>query len=241
MFQPFVIRGRAVYRSARFVKPCSTHSPFATIERPVVIETAIPGFVLASFCISVSPGPSWLFVISSTVSQGRKFGFAAVAGNGTGILCHTVATALGLAQLARHSSAGFTVLKFVGAAYLIYLGIRLFRQTGFLSEKQLSTRRTSLLQTLRDGCMVNLLNPKVPVLMLALMPQFIQPQTGKIGQQILILGCIHLLVASTILLSLVLICEVSFARLQSSERGQRRVQTLAASIMVLLGLNLLWT
>ncbi|MCA9033654.1 MAG: LysE family translocator [Planctomycetaceae bacterium] len=208
------------------------------IEPAVPDTAAILGFALASFCISVSPGPSWLYVISTTVSFGIRHGLVAVAGNGTGILCHATATSMGLALLVKQSATGWMLLKMAGAAWLIWLGIKLLRQTRLPADSKPKMRSGSLWQTWKDGCLVNLLNPKVPVLMLALMPQFVDVSSGQLRSQIFLLGCVHLLIASAILGTLVFISSASASRADQSQWFQTWFQRGAGFVMIVLGILL---
>jgi threonine/homoserine/homoserine lactone efflux protein len=161
------------------------------------------GFAAASFAVAIAPGPSWVYVISTTLGQRRAAGFVAVLGNATGIACHAVAAALGLSAVLHLSATAFTLARWVGALYIIYLAVRTVMQKTPL-EAGANGRVRSTRQIFRDGLLVNLLNPKVPVLMLALMPQFLDPGAGHLALQTLFLGSLHVVIASVVLCVIVL-------------------------------------
>jgi len=165
--------------------------------------SAWAGFAAASFAVAIAPGPSWVYVISSTLGQRRTAGLVAVLGNATGIACHAVAAALGLSAILRVSATAFALARWAGALYLIYLAVRTVQQ-GAIPETGDNGRRRSLQRVFRDGLLVNLLNPKVPILMLALMPQFLDPAAGRLALQILLLGSLHVVIASFVLCVIVL-------------------------------------
>lgn len=169
----------------------------------MIESSAWIGFSAACFAVAIAPGPSWVYVISSTLEQRRAAGFVAVLGNATGIACHALAAALGLSAVLRLSATAFTLARWAGALYLIYLAVRTVVQRGSL-DGGAKGRERSIRQVYRDGLLVNLLNPKVPVLMLALMPQFLDPAAGHLFLQTLLLGSLHVVIASLVLCTLVL-------------------------------------
>ncbi len=161
------------------------------------------GFAAASFAVAIVPGPSWVYVISSTLGQRRGAGFVAVFGNATGIACHAAAAALGLSAILQVSATAFMAARWAGALYLIYLALRTIFQRSALEPDE-GGRRGSLRRVYRDGVLVNLLNPKVPVLMLALLPQFLDPDAGRLALQTVLLGSLHVVIASLVLSTIVL-------------------------------------
>jgi threonine/homoserine/homoserine lactone efflux protein len=169
----------------------------------MIESSACIGFAAASFAVAIAPGPSWVYVISSTLGQRRTAGFMAVLGNATGIACHAMAAALGLSAVLQVSATAFTMARWAGALYLIYLAVRTVLQKTPL-EPGGNGRPRSLRQVFRDGFLVNLLNPKVPVLMLALMPQFLDPAAGRLALQTILLGSLHVVIASLVLCTIVL-------------------------------------
>jgi threonine/homoserine/homoserine lactone efflux protein len=144
-------------------------------------------FVGAALLLLVVPGPSVLYIVTQSVSHGRRAGIASVAGITTGTLVHIAAATVGLSALLASSAVAFDVVKYLGAAYLIVIGVR--RLAGLERAPEDSARRTRDLGRLyRQGIVVNTLNPKTALFFLAFLPQFVDPSRGLAWVQILLLG-----------------------------------------------------
>ena len=144
-------------------------------------------FVGAAMLLLVVPGPSVLYIVTQSISHGRRAGVASVAGITTGTLVHIVAATVGLSALLASSALAFDVVKYLGAAYLIAVGIR--RLAGREPEQRPHLRRTRNLGRLyRQGIVVNVLNPKTALFFLAFLLQFVEPARGAAWLQILALG-----------------------------------------------------
>lgn len=133
---------------------------------------------LASLALAIVPGPAVLYILTRSMSQGRAAGVVSVAGIHVGTLVHIIAAALGLSALLIRSVVAFSVVKYAGAAYLIYLGIRTLRQKGEESG-HVASREQSLKKVFYQGIVVNVLNPKTALFFFAFLPQFIEPGNGK--------------------------------------------------------------
>lgn len=147
----------------------------------------------------MSPGASWLYVIANTVNRGPAGSRAAIAGNATGILCHGVLAAMGLSALVAYSSDVYSTLRWLGGLYLIVLAIRTIRTPSPFVRTGSDGVELSSLLIYRGGILMNLLNPKVALLIVALLPQFVSAEDGALLPQILTLGAIHAAIASTVL------------------------------------------
>jgi threonine/homoserine/homoserine lactone efflux protein len=148
-------------------------------------------FTLTAFVLIAIPGPSVLFAVSRAVSLGRRAGVATVAGNTAGAFTQIVLVAFGIGTLVEQSDAVFTVLKLAGAAYLVYLGVQAIRHRGSLAEAlnaQVEAKSTARIVV--DGFTVGVTNPKVMIFFAAMLPQFVDRQTGDVPLQIVILGAI---------------------------------------------------
>jgi threonine/homoserine/homoserine lactone efflux protein len=144
-------------------------------------------FVGAALLLLVVPGPSVLYIVTQSVSHGRRAGIVSVAGITTGTLVHIAAATVGLSALLASSALAFDVVKYLGAAYLIAVGIR--RLAGWEREAGPQARDTRDLGRLyRQGIVVNTLNPKTALFFLAFLPQFVDPGRGTPWLQILALG-----------------------------------------------------
>jgi threonine/homoserine/homoserine lactone efflux protein len=150
--------------------------------------SAVELFALASIALLLIPGPAVLYVVTQSAEQGRAAGLASVAGIHIGTLVHIVAAAVGLSALILASAVAFTVVKFAGAAYLVYLGVRklLERVPGDETEP----RRAPLRRLFARGAVVNVLNPKTSLFFLAFLPQFVDSGRGAVWSQVVTLGLV---------------------------------------------------
>ena len=144
-------------------------------------------FALAAVVLAITPGPGMAYVIACTVSGGRSEGLASCLGTGIGGLLHVIAAALGLSLIVAQSAVAFTVVKYLGAAYLIAVGLRRLLGLERAAEPQTRTPR-DLSRLYRQGIVVNTLNPKTALFFLAFLPQFVDPERGTPWMQILVLG-----------------------------------------------------
>ena len=152
------------------------------------------GFVLSSILLNITPGSDIIYVITRSMSGGRKRGVVSAIGICTGILLHTLLASLGLSAILASSRTAFNVMKIIGAAYLIIMGIRtIFQKSSILSTKG-TAKQDSLAKTFREGVLTNALNPKVALFFLALLPQFVSASVGfSKSRQIHRLRRLHLL------------------------------------------------
>ena len=147
---------------------------------------SIVAFAIASLALLVIPGPAVLYVINRSIADGRSTALAAVAGLEIGNFMHVVAATLGLSAVIAASATAFGVVKWIGAGYLIYTGIRTLsrKPAAFNEEQKTLSRRKSFTQ----GIFVNTFNPKVALFFLSFLPQFIETEKGSAAVQSLILG-----------------------------------------------------
>jgi threonine/homoserine/homoserine lactone efflux protein len=148
-------------------------------------------FAAMSFLLIVVPGPSVLFVIGRALAQGRRAALTSVVGNTLGAYVIVVAVAFGVGALVALSTIAFTVLKLAGAAYLVYLGVKAWRQRGSLPvDVNGDGPVRGSLRTLWEGFGVGVANPKTIVFFAAVLPQFVDPDQGHVVGQMLLLGLI---------------------------------------------------
>ena len=144
-------------------------------------------FALAALALLLVPGPAVLYVVAQSVDQGRAAGFVSVAGLHLGTLVHTAAAAIGLSALIVSSAVAFSVVKYAGAAYLVYLGVRRFLERG--SPEDVSPRRQPLGHLFWRGTVVNVLNPKTALFFFAFLPQFVDPD-ATVWSQVVVFGLV---------------------------------------------------
>jgi threonine/homoserine/homoserine lactone efflux protein len=144
-------------------------------------------FVSAALVLLVIPGPAVFYVTSRSIGHGRSAGLVSALGIGVGTLFHVAAAALGLSALLISSAIAFSAVKYLGAAYLIFLGIqKIVREDSITSSEQ--SARIQLSRIFGQGIVVNVLNPKTALFFFAFLPQFVDVSRGKVAGQILFLG-----------------------------------------------------
>ncbi len=143
-------------------------------------------FLATVLLICVTPGPDMLFIVANGVSQGIRAGLVASVGMAAGMLAHTIAVVLGLAALVGSSPVAYDVLRYAGAAYLVYLGVKTLLQAR--ASKMVEVEPLPLPTVFRRATITNLLNPKIILFYLAFLPQFIRPEEGSATVQLLVLG-----------------------------------------------------
>ena len=152
-------------------------------------------FIAASLALIVAPGPAVLYIVARSIDQGRLAGLVSVLGIAGGTLVHVLAAALGFSALLAASALAFSVVKYAGAAYLVYLGLHklFFEKTHPAGFER--PQAQPLGRIFRQGFVVNLLNPKLALFFLAFLPQFIDPALGPVGPQFLLLGLVFTVIA----------------------------------------------
>lgn len=147
-------------------------------------------FAAAALALCATPGPDMLLIASRSISQGRASGFATLAGIQVGTYCHALAAALGLSQLFLVVPLAYDIVRYAGAAYLLYLAWQAFRSSGVIPTPAASAQRYPIGVVFRQGLLTNLLNPKMALFVLALFPQFVDPSVGSVAVQILLLATV---------------------------------------------------
>ena len=156
--------------------------------------THLPLFIPASAVLLLTPGPAVLYIIARSVDQGRRAGLVSVCAIEVGNFTHVIAATLGLSAILLSSALAFSIVKYLGAAYLVYLGLRKL----FTREAIPATRNShpqSLRRIFSQGVVVATLNPKTALFFVAFLPQFVDPSQGSIAGQMLLLGCIFVMLA----------------------------------------------
>jgi threonine/homoserine/homoserine lactone efflux protein len=146
-------------------------------------------FVLAGLALNITPGPDMLYVAARSTAEGRRAGIVSALGIGAGTLVHIAALALGLSALMQAVPIAYDVVRWAGAAYLIYLGVRVLLKPPSI-DADVTIERASLWAIFRQGVLTNVLNPKVALFFLAFLPQFIDASRGSPAIQIVLLGLI---------------------------------------------------
>jgi threonine/homoserine/homoserine lactone efflux protein len=192
-------------------------------------------FLGAALVLLAIPGPAVFYVVGRSIGLGRSAGVVSALGIAVGTCVHVAAAAAGLSALLMSSVIAFGVVKYIGAAYLIYLGVQKLRREESL-EFSPSATRVKLSRVFGQGIIVNTLNPKTALFFFAFLPQFVNPSRGPVAEQILFLG---LLFAAMGILSDSLwgLCAGTVAdRLRASNSWSRRQRYISGGMLISLGL-----
>jgi len=203
------------------------------------IET-FSAFFLASTLLAIAPGPDNVFVLTQSALHGKLSGLVVVFGLCTGLLFHTTAVAFGVAVIFQASTLAFTLLKVIGAGYLVYLAWQIFRSSPEQISMQ-SDQQKSLGTLYRRGIIMNLTNPKVSIFFLAFLPQFADPVRGPISLQMIALGGVFIIATILVFSIIALIGGALGEWLNRSERAQRIMNWTAGTIFIGLALKLVTT
>jgi threonine/homoserine/homoserine lactone efflux protein len=193
---------------------------------------ALAVFAAASLALAVVPGPAVLYIVAQSVPGGRRAGVVSALGISTGGMFHVAAAVIGLSAVLAASAEAFTAVKVVGAAYLVWLGIR----TLLSREERIGGRRAepTLARTYRRGVVVNVLNPKTALFFLAFLPQFVDPN-GSTRGQLAVLGLLFVVIALTSDLIWALAAGTAGGVLRRSRTFLRVQRYVAGTIFVGLG------
>lgn len=195
-------------------------------------------FFAAALLLNISPGPDFAFILSQTVKGGKKAGVAAMVGIWTGAFGHVLLAALGLSAIVAASASAFTVVKWVGVAYLLWLGFNALRSRGdgFLIDGD--GMQESVFSIYRQGVLIDLLNPKVATFFLAFLPQFIVDGAGPVWMQLLLHGTLIIATSALIEPPLILIGDRLTMRLRQSQTLRVWLDRVLGSVLVGLGVRL---
>jgi len=196
--------------------------------------------------LALAPGPDNVFVLMQSATHGRRAGMAVVLGLCTGLVGHTLAVAVGLAALIAASSVALTLLKFAGAAYLLYLALGAWRAGAVpINRAEPAANVTPpasprLLPLYRRGIIMNLTNPKVTLFFLAFFPQFVSLARGPATLQIVVLGAVFILAALLVFGTIAWCAGLLGERLTASTRAQRWLNRCTSVVFAGLALRLGW-
>lgn len=196
-------------------------------------------FLIASWALVLTPGQDFIFVITRAISTGRRAGVLCATGVTCGIFVHTLAAALGLTLILQTSQTAFLLVKYLGAGYLIYLGI----QAWYMGYQGLDFKNTSPASQTQNyfwqGVLCNVLNPKIAIFFLAFLPQFVDTQQDNASLQIVFLGGLYSLFSIMFLLPVSLLSGYYGRQFFSTTRSRRWLYGIAGTVMVGLGLRLM--
>lgn len=198
------------------------------------------GFLAAAIALNMTPGSDTVYILTRSVTEGRKSGVASVFGISTGVLIHTLLVSVGLSALLVQSVVAFNVLKIAGAAYLVCLGVRSMLSKGSLLDVDGSSEKMGSLRAVyRQGVLTNALNPKVALFFLALLPQFVASGNDFGALPFLLLGLTFCGTSTIWTLFLVAVSSAASAMLRTNEVFKKWSSKVTGAIYIVLGLGVL--
>jgi RhtB (resistance to homoserine/threonine) family protein len=198
-------------------------------------------FFSVALALNISPGPDLLYILSRTIAGGRMVGIASALGVGTGALVHVSAAALGVSAILATSITAFMVVKYIGAAYLIYLGMKSLHHAGTsldLSSKSTTYSQLSPWKAFRQGVFVDILNPKVAIFFMAFLPQFVRQEVGSVSLQLLGLGLLIILIGIIVEVTFVVLAARASHLLRNNNSIGKWLDRFLGSILIGLGIKL---
>jgi threonine/homoserine/homoserine lactone efflux protein len=200
----------------------------------------VASFVLASIVLALTPGPDMTLFLSKTVAQSRAAGVASLFGATTGLVVHSVLVAAGLSVLLAASAVAFTVLKVVGALYLVYLAVDAIRHGSSLNLDR-KGRAEPVGTVFLKGMLVDLLNPKVIIFFVTFLPQFVSAQDPHAAKKLLFLGLVFAVINIPVCLPLILSADRITLLLRRSKAATRFVDWLFAGVLSAFAVKLILT
>jgi threonine/homoserine/homoserine lactone efflux protein len=192
---------------------------------------------MASVLLALTPGPDNLFVMAQAVQRGKMAGIAVTIGLCTGLLVHTSAVAFGVAAIFQASAIAFSLLKFIGAAYLLYLAYRAF-SAGVEDGDEQQIQKMNFGRLYGRGIIMNVTNPKVSLFFLAFLPQFTDPAFGPLIPQILLLGLLFILSTILIFGGISLLAGGVGGYFRKSSKAQLVLNRIAGGVFIALAIKL---
>jgi threonine/homoserine/homoserine lactone efflux protein len=192
-------------------------------------------FAAASLAFLAIPGPSVVYIVTRSLAQGRRAGLTSAIGVQAGGLLHVVGAAVGVSALIASSATAFTVVKYAGAAYLVFLGARKLLARHPDAQEEDTSAPTPAARLFWQGALVNALNPKTALFFLAFLPQFVDPADGAVAPQMLVLGALFLTLATLSDGTYALLAAVAGRRLRTLASSQGLLDRLSGAVFVALG------
>ncbi|MER7131132.1 LysE family translocator [Streptosporangium saharense] len=197
--------------------------------------TTLALFAAATLALLLVPGPAVLYIVTRSVAQGRAAGLLSVLGIHLGSVVHVAAAALGISALLAASATAFTVVKYLGAAYLVWLGVRKLMAARTSGDTPVEVGTASRKRLFWEGFVVNVLNPKTAIFFLAFLPQFTDPARGPIAPQVVVLGLVWIALGAMSDGAFALLASAVAGRVRGSARARRRLDVTSGVVYLGLG------
>jgi RhtB (resistance to homoserine/threonine) family protein len=198
------------------------------------------GFIIAGIILNLTPGADTMYILTRSIGQGRRAGIYSVMGITSGSLVHTTMAAFGLSVVLAKSAIAFAAIKYVGVAYLVYIGIKmLVEKNNLFDNKTQQIDTADLFKIYRQALFTNVLNPKVALFFLSLLPQFINPQYASGPMPFLILGITFMITGTIWCITLVYSASFITTTLRDNDKIGKAMQKLSGIVFIGIGVKLL--
>jgi threonine/homoserine/homoserine lactone efflux protein len=199
-------------------------------------------FFLTAVILNITPGPDMIYLVSQSISCGKKVGFASILGFGTGALIHSLLVALGISAILTTSMVAFQIIKIAGAGYLMYQGIKTLVQTNVTIQIPAcrEEKKSSYIHSYFNAALVDLTNPKVAIFFMALLPQFYRPNGVSKVLQFMSLGLIIVVTAFFIEGTIVILSDKIAYIFREKKTVSKVLDKVFGSVLILLGVRLLF-
>jgi RhtB (resistance to homoserine/threonine) family protein len=196
-------------------------------------------FILTGILLNITPGNDTVFIISRSMAQGKKAGFMSVLGIATGSLIHTTLAAFGLSMIIAKSILVFSIIKYAGAAYLLYIGYQMLTdKTRLNTDNSFSEKSLDLKKIYRDGVITNVLNPKVALFFISFLPQFIDSSMSNTVVPFLKLGITFTITGTIWCLILANFASFLFSKLRQNKMLSYYINKTCGAVLVALGIKI---
>lgn len=196
-------------------------------------------FITTAFALNVAPGPDLLYILTKTIANGKRVGIASALGVCSGALFHVFAASVGLSAILVSSALAFSIVKYVGVGYLLYLAYQSFRSAGTsLTVSGDGQPQESAWTAFKQGVLVDILNPKVAIFFMAFLPQFVRDGQGAVPIQLLYLGLMVVAIAVVVEILYVLAASKLTEKVRSSQTLSVWLDRIVGTVFVALGMKL---
>ena len=195
-------------------------------------------FIIASFLLCLAPGPDNIYVLTQGMTKSKKAAIVTTLGLATGLIIHTSAAAFGISVIFQTSELAFNIVKFAGAAYLLYIAYQAFKYRNEKLDLSAQNSTKELKKLYMKGFVMNILNPKVSIFFLAFLPQFVNTQAGNVPMQMIILGAIFMALTIIVFSSIGIAGNLLSKRLLEKPNIVKYMNVLTSFVLVGLGIKL---
>ncbi|MGA1931787.1 LysE family translocator [Arcobacter sp. YIC-464] len=195
-------------------------------------------FIIASFLLCLAPGPDNIYVLTQGMTKSKKAAIVTTLGLATGLIIHTSAAAFGISVIFQTSELAFNIVKFAGAAYLLYIAYQAFKYRNEKLDLSAQNSTKELKKLYVKGFVMNILNPKVSIFFLAFLPQFVNTQAGNVPMQMIILGAIFMALTIIVFSSIGIAGNLLSKRLLENPNIVKYMNILTSFVLVGLGIKL---